>query len=312
MIITRRKAVLLGASFFALLLGGAALFTTYKLSQKEKPTLEKEVPSRKLSEAELIATSADAIPTDKLIAQVGKEKIYGSDFKFYLSVYHPNTITKRESITKPIQEDALERIAKDSRILQGAEAKGLLELERSFFEGSNKDNERRLEKAQSVIGEIQRNLVNVVSGEKLSIWFNTQTTKSTLGVERAKSIAREKIETIYQGLKTGKHSSFEEAAEVIRGDSALAELDPSYKTNAYSSFKNVSPGEDFLEDPKLAESFLSLKEGEISDILTFHTEEGEEHSFVIFHIIKKEITGFESFADWLKEQERCFPLEVYF
>lgn len=248
---------------------------------------------------------------DKVIAKVGDEDIYGRDLAFYLAIYSPTTTTADEPITQTILRETLNRIAKDSRTLQGAAAANLVQLEDSFFTGSNKNNEARLESAQAMIGEVNRNLINKTSGETLSIWFNTPTVQNSIGVEAAKATAQEKIDHLEEGLKSGVYISFAEAAEAIKNDESLAELDPAYQSNAYSTFKNVTSGEDFLSDAKVAAAFDKLQAGETSEILTFHNAAGEEHSFMIIRVSDKKDRGFASFADWLKVQEENFPLEIY-
>lgn len=249
--------------------------------------------------------------SEKVIAKVGSEEIYGRDLTFYLAIYSPTTITEDQPITQTILSETLNRIAKDSRILQGAAAAKLVQLEDSFFTGSNKNNEARLESAQAMIGEVSRNLISQTGGETLSIWFNTPTAQNSIGIEVAKTIAQEKINRLQDGLENDVYISFEEAAAAIRADVSLAELDPAYQSNAYSTFKNVTPGEDFLSDAAIATVFDKLQAGETSEILTFHNEAGEEHSFMMIRISDKKDRGFASFADWLKAQEEKYPLEIY-
>ncbi len=255
---------------------------------------------------------------EKEYAKVGEETIYGADLNFYILVYYGDVVTKGEPLTESIKNDVLNKVVRDSRILQGAAELGLLELEDSFFVGPVKDNDERLSRAQQVEEKIKSEVLNTVSGEQLSIWFHpvVNNEESEFNYEEAKQIAREKIEDVYQGLKSGQYSSFEGAAEIIQNNATLKKIDPSLEANSYVVLEGIPMGSDFSDDADLEQAFFSLNEGEMSSILTVEInssdlEKAVPYRYAILKVTERKEDGYESFDNWLKEQENRYHLEIY-
>src|SRR5437016_3940350 len=102
-------------------------------------------------------------PATAIIAKVGNEKIYQRDLNTELANYPPQKNIDRK-------RQLLQKIVKDSIILQAGEKDGLIKLDSSVFDSSTKDYLKRV-KLVAEVQELVEHRKDHITGAVLSIWF---------------------------------------------------------------------------------------------------------------------------------------------
>lgn len=160
------------------------------------------------------------------IAQVGSEHIYKELYDFEnVNTSLPSDLDRESFI--------LEKIIKDSIVLQAASKDGLITLSSTEFNDPDLDPVKRValvQKVRTMLDERSKN----ISGELITIWFMNGGV-GRLGYEGSKKLARTKIEALHSRVKSGELTMVE-AGTIIKNDKELAVIDPSYDTNAYRTF----------------------------------------------------------------------------
>ena len=251
-------------------------------------------------------------PPQKVIAQVGKETLYGQDLNYELSIYFPEVYKSDEPVPEEIKKKVLDQIIKDSLLLQSAADEGIIDLNEAVFNNLNKEYRARNILVNSIEEKANQKLVNWVKGELISIWFKN-IYEPKMGLEAARQVTRAKMEGIYSRLKSGNLASLEQAAEEIKNDPALALIDPSYQGNARVAFE-IEQGEEFFIDPKIQERVFKLPPGEVSEILVGQDQSpsGEFYDccFMVIKIEEQKMKGYQSFEDWFNQKKGNYEVEI--
>lgn len=246
---------------------------------------------------------------DEIVAKVGLEKLYKADLDYYLSTYFAG-----QGYTP--KDQALEKMIDDSIILQEGQKSGFISFSNNTFNNPNKDILKRNNLVTTAKGQLIEKNVSEISGEVIAIWFNNSSyPPPEIGVDEAKKIAKAKIDNIYRLLKNGEISMLQ-AGNMIKRDTSLAKIDPSYKNNAYSKITNVKRSDKLFLDPKIDKQVWRMAKGELSDVLLAYDTVGAKRTEVeaLYMVIKldsQKIGAADSFESWLQGIKNNYEISKY-
>jgi hypothetical protein len=172
---------------------------------------------------------------------------------------------------------------------------------------------KRIQKIAQVKSLVEKQ-ADGISGSVVSIWFDNITV-GPLGLEKSKARALEKIQPIYNEVKTGR-LTMEQAGKRIQADSSLAVLDSQYKANAYFTF-SVNKGEDISFDKRFDAVLWNLKDNEISNIYLAQDNglilgKSINVAYVFGQVTEKRKSGIiTNFDDWLMRLKQRYATKIY-
>lgn len=250
-------------------------------------------------------------PADKIVAKAGRENIYQKDLDTLMS-FRPD---KNNAEGKKF---FLANLINDSLILQGAKDDLLtdMSLDNTIFNSPNKDLMKRAKVVQQVKTDLAQK-TDRIEGQIISIWFidNQTDQPGKLGLAKSKELAYVKISKIYNQVKNGT-LTMEQAAQQIRSDKSLLQIDGSYETNAFFTF-TATEGQSITFDKEFDKVLWSLKEGQISDLLVAKvydelTQRYYERLYHFAKITKKVQNGkIKDFESWLKAKKETYAVAYY-
>lgn len=257
-------------------------------------------------------TTKGKFPQEEIVVKVGKENLYGRDLNYKLFIYFPEILGLEGEVPAETKEKILDQIIEDSILLQTGEEMELFELNETVFNHPDKNYPERNKLINLARDKLPSQVVDQIDGEAISIWFyNTEPPE--MGVEEAKRITYAKMTKIYEDI-TGGEISLKEAGERIASDKELEKIDFAFKTNAYVTFAGVERGNPIIHDPELVKILWTLKEGEISSILTGHDFGADggpyEAYFLVFKVNRRSFADFSSFEEWLKAERKNYEIEI--
>ncbi len=265
--ILRKYKLAILALFILLLLYLVLIFQTSKLTKTQADKSNKTTMALSPTPASsntiksypsIPSSISDSKDAKKIIAKVGEEIIYQKDLDTEISFYP----IKSEQTKK----DLLKKIIEDSKYLQIAKEEKLPNIgiiDDNIFNSPDKDYFKRVDSVQKIKKELSQatNLKGVI----ISIWFLNDRV-GPLGYEKAKEIAFSKISSLHQRVKLGE-LTMRQAAELIKNDASLSQIDPTYKLNAFLEF-NVPKGKKITWEEQFDNNLWYMKVGEISEIYT--------------------------------------------
>jgi hypothetical protein len=267
-----------------------------KILYPESPTLQDNFSKKQNAENSL----------RKIVAKAGEENIYQKDLDIEL-LYYP--MQKNAAAQKLL----LEKIAKDSIILQSAQNEGLVKLDESVFNSPQKDYLKRMKLVADVRKAIE-NKQDSISGNVISLWFfNTKV--AAVGYDKGKEIALSKITDLYNGVKSKKITPQQAAQEIIN-DSSLAQIDTSYDSNAILTFK-AGPKDAITFDPAFDALIRQLAPGQVTDIYLAKdkdTKTGKEIDavYMFAQVDARSVTGDTiDFDQWYAQRENNYEIVYY-
>jgi hypothetical protein len=246
----------------------------------------------------------------KIIIKVGKENIYQKDLDFEMA-YLPSlkNVDKKKLL--------LEKITKDSIILQAAQAENLIYLDTSVYNSPQKDYMKRI----NLIKEIKKKIEDKkdsISGSVIAIWFYDNE-PAMIGYAKGKAIAHAKITKLHSDV-VEKRITMEQAAAKIREDESLAQLDIAYKSNAFLQFRR-GPYEKIVFDPDFDNVIKTLQPGQVSDIFLAKTFTRENHrrtntkidAVYLFAQVTTKTTAANNpgFDDWVTLKAKNYEITYY-
>lgn len=240
---------------------------------------------------------------DDVLMVVGEETIYKQDLETEMS-FAPN----RED--EDSEAFFINKLAKDSIILQAGAGEGRIKLDSTFYNNKNKNYKKRVEMIQSVRESVEQD-VDKLEGTIVSIWFFNNDYVGPLGYEGGKTRALEKLRPLYDEVVAG-NISIEEAGEIIASDTELASLDPVYKTNAIYKF-SVKANDPITFDQEFNEALKGLPEGHITEIYTLkdsndNTRQPVDAVHAFGKLEKRTGKGILGFEEWLVFHESNFKI----
>jgi len=199
------------------------------------------------------------------VLKIGDETLYGNDLNYLALFYNFDDYVA----SKPIPTDKLNKIVdeaiSDSVIIQQAIKQNLLTSSAEFFDNSNKNYTLRNEKINLAKAALSDKLVEKISGEAISIWFNNDIVP--VSVQTGKDLALKKMQDLQQKIKSGQ-MTMAQAGETIKKDTEIGKkIDPAYANNAYDTFTNIEKGSGPFSLDNLNEEAWSLGDGQMSDVV---------------------------------------------
>lgn len=243
---------------------------------------------------------------DSPILKVGDEIIYQKDFDFEKSGYPP---VKNFDIDKIL----MDKLTADSVILQGAKVEGLISVDTSVFNSNTKSYQNRIKLIEKAKQAIEDHADSII-GEFVVMWFYNDTPPK-MDVEKGKEIVLGKITKLHDDIKSGK-ITMKQAADAIRNDTSLIDIDRSYKSNAYKEFA-ANPNKPITIDKNFDALLWKLNVGEVSDVflgkatpLSLGKKVDAWYGFGT--VMKKTTTGkIANFDGWLAAQEKIYAVTYY-
>lgn len=244
-------------------------------------------------------------PAPGVIAKVGDELIYQRDLDIELAAYPPIlSLEERKKIL-------IEKIATDSAILQGARADGIISnLDPAIFNSATKDYLARL-KAVSEIKQKVEGEADQIKGVIASIWFFNLGKTGPMGYDRGKEFALEKITKLHADVKSGK-TTVEQAGELIRNDTSLAQIDASYKSNAIYEF-DVKNNDKITSNPDFDSALKKSPVGQVTDVfLSIEDPYFVRPGLYQFGVVKNKVnSNIGSLEDWILKQIEKYEEIIY-
>lgn len=243
------------------------------------------------------------------IVKVGEETVYQKDLETELQ-YSPVATDDSKKLL-------LDKIIKDSIILQAGRKGGLVALDSSIYNSLDKDYMKRIKTVAEIRQKIENNR-DSISGHVVSVWFSNNGPWK-LPYETAKEIAFKKITYLHQEVEA-KRMTIQQAGEEIKKDASLFDVDRAYKTNALYSF-NQDSNEDITYDPDFDEILRNLPIHQVSAIYTgkdIEIKDGKKTGnkievLYMFGVItdKKSASGYASFDAWFEKQKNEYEISRY-
>lgn len=242
----------------------------------------------------------------RIIVKAGIEDIYQKDLDTEISYAPP-----QKNID--MKKELLKKLINDSIILQGAADDKLIMLDETVFNSVNKDYTKRIAKVREAENKVNAQ-TSSIRGTVITIWFYNNEYIGPLGYEKSKELAYQKISKLHSDVKARK-KTIQEAAEIIRNDSTLSQLDAAYKTNA-SFYFNLQSGEGATFDDNFNAVIWKLGKGELSDIYALvdkDTELGKVEVLYAFAQVSDRVAQgkVSSFDDWLKEKKKNYAISYW-
>lgn len=240
----------------------------------------------------------------KEVMRVGDEVLYTDDFNYYLflekfSEYSARTVMDDETLEKMVRQ-----LIDESVLLQEAHAQGWVVLDDSYFNAERKEYRVRNEMVTKAWERAEEE-ESLYEGERIAIYFYNNYIPE-MGLNAAKEIAFSKITSLHERLVAGT-ITFTEAAEEIRSDPVLLEIDSSVKANAYAQF-TIGGSTKFFMDSDLQENILSYPVGEVSDVLTGTGIEGETETYYVVSRLTTASEGYGSVEEWMSEVQQNYMI----
>ncbi len=240
----------------------------------------------------------------KIIAKVGKEHIYQKDLDLEIQAY-PIKNTNAQKLL-------MNKIMNDSIILQAGAKEGIIQLDQTVFDSSSKDSLKRTQLARRVKSLIEEKSVNI-SGTVITIWFYN-VTPAPIGLEKGKELAFTKISKLHNDV-VSKRLTIQQAAEEIRNDASLAQVDLQYKSNASFDFK-VSNNKRITFSPEFDTVIRSLQPGQISPVqlvqdTEVHTRQKIDAVYMFAQVTEKKLSEVTGFDEWLKQHQKEYEVIQY-
>lgn len=242
----------------------------------------------------------------RVLEKVGTENIYNQSLNMEYSFY---PLPRNPSNTKKF----LQKIAKDSIILQGGAQDGLISLDDTFYNAISIDYLKRIQMVSKVKNAILTN-ENKISGSVIAIFFYNNS-PGKIGYDKGKSLAYSTITKLHTNVVNGTLTT-EQAADEIKNNSDLANVDKEYKANAFLAF-TVTPQQAITFDPSFDAAIKNLQPGQTTPIYTGQDKDRSTGKIIdvvyMFAQVKSVKTNGsnESFDDWYAQKQKEYEATIY-
>lgn len=240
----------------------------------------------------LSTTKSQPNTQNKIIAKVGEENIYQKDLDAALTGLSKISTASQSAILK---QQVFDQLIQDSVILQGGQADGLIKLDNTTFNSTNKDYGKRA----TLVDQVRKAVFDQTPGSKgtvVTVWYKQA---------KDKSLASDKISQLRQEVADGK-ITIQQAIDNIKADNTLAKLDPNYQINAGFAFSSQKdrPATTY---PEFDNILQSLKPGETSSVY-----EATKSGFLFGQVSKVvTTTSVIDFSDWLAQKQKIYPVQIF-
>lgn len=219
---------------------------------------------------------------NKVILEVGAEKIYAADYAF-------EKAQKPDLIDTDEEAYIYNKLIQDSILLQETSKTDGFELDRTIFNSPTKNYSTRLKRIKEAQDKLMKSSV-ALEGTIIAIWFFNNDMSGPEGYEKSKQITYDKIVELREQV-AAKNISVQDAGEYIKQDETLAVIDPAYKSNAIYNFSAIST-DNIVYDPEFNSLLTTMPVGEVSQVYTLKTPTGVRnegpvtealHAFAVIH-----------------------------
>jgi len=249
------------------------------------------------------------------VATVGAETIFQADIEQNKPLY---------PAAEDVEKLALNGLIRQSVIIQAAAEQGWIDIDEQTFNTPRKNQYERTQLVKEVENIFNENRSRV-EGSLVAIYFLNEF-PGPIGYEAGRQLAETKMRDIYSKLRSGS-MTMQQAGVLISDDTELERVDIAYQSNAYLEF-SIGTNQQVINDPAVNERILSLREGEMSEILTAKSLDlstidfsSENHyaeieqlepvdAFFLIAQVDKRVDGlnYESFEDWVAEQMENYSI----
>ena len=251
-----------------------------------------------------------ALDNDQIALKVGEEYIYRTTFDEMLIKLPPSAMVS-EDTPENKKMRLSEKIIKNSITLQQAKKEGLMQLDSSFYNSKSIDYDKRIDSINSIIINLNDSSYDI-EGSIIAIWFaNVKVGK--LGLVEGKKLAYETIKPLYDSIKAGE-MTMEEAAEIIKANEKLFNIDPVYQGNAHHIFKQRK-GERITFSLDFDNEIRSLDVGKMTGLNLIKDsvdDEGYIEAVYMFaKVDKKKDTKYVDYNDWFEQNKNNYEVTRY-
>lgn len=289
----------------ALLIVGAILIFAPQNQVPSKPS-----PSNTADQAVTKELEKGKILLAKKIAQVGKEILYGKDLSYYF--YQINQSEFANASEQEVKNRILATLIEQSIVLQAAQNLNLVQLGNDVFNNLDKNYVKRITLFNQAYAALQEQ-ESLYSGEVITIWYYNQRAPK-IPIDQAQALAKQKLEALRAQIASGT-ITMTEAAERIRNDTSLSQLDGNYQANAYYSFTN-KPLPETASMPQARSAVAKLQPGELSNVILIQDDVNEgsavrQELYAVIKLTDKKTGKIEDFNAWLENEKKQYPVKVY-
>ncbi len=296
---TKGKLTALGVLLFLVVLSIIPrLGENGALLTKQPANKQAKTPSRGQTQKPAPQTNTSTT----VVVRVGDETIYEKDIAIEAQAYPVKSAEAAALLTQ--------KVITDSVILQAGAKEGLVSLDPSVFNSTSLDYAKRIALVDSVKNAIKAKTQGI-QGTVVNLWFVNQKV-GPLGYEESRRIAYEVVTSLHDRVVRGE-ITMDQAAEEIRNNASLAELDSQYQTNASFPFR-VNPGEKISWDQAFDDALWQAPEGGVTDVFLGKSQDSEQNGqlvdayFMFGQVTKRIDQGPESFETWLTTQEKVYGI----
>lgn len=242
----------------------------------------------------------------KAIAKVGNETLYQSDLDTELKAYPPKKDIDRKAFL-------VNKLIKDSIILQQAQKENLITLNETVFNSPTKDYAKRLATVQEAIQAVKNQAAHM-KGKIVTIWFYNLE-PAAIGTEKGKQLAFSKITKLHDDVAS-KKITIEKAGELIKQDASLAQVDRAYKQNAIFDFDTLN-NDRISFDPSFDKVVRNTNKGEITSVFLSKdripgTQTYVEAVYLFARVDEKRNVGrIVIFDQWFQIHEKSYTIIRY-
>jgi len=251
-----------------------------------------------------------ALDNDQIALKVGEEYIYRTTFDEMLIKLPPSAMVS-EDTPENKKMRLSEKIIKNSITLQQAKKEELMQLDSNFYNSKSIDYAKRVGVVNTVIKDLNDSSYDI-EGSIIAIWFaNVKVGK--LGLVEGKKLAYETIKPLYDSIKAGE-MTMEEAAEIIKANEKLFNIDPVYQGNAHHIFKQRK-GERITFSLDFDNEIRSLDVGKMTGLNLIKDsvdDEGYIEAVYMFaKVDKKKDTKYVDYNDWFEQNKNNYEVTRY-
>lgn len=246
----------------------------------------------------------DGLPQG-VFAKVGDEYLYEADLNYELAYYPTsNDGTAEDILTKKLIDDSI--------ILQGAAEEGLIKLDNTIYNSPDKDYQKRIDTVMDLKEKLDQK-ATVLEGSVIAIWFHNMQPGS-VGYEKGKQIASTEISRLQKAVKDGSITMLQ-AGTQLKNNAQLAQVDPSYRANAYFEFA-VSDNQKITYSPTIDQQIYQLNKGDVSAVLTGKDRDPETNAmidavYMVAQVTDRGTSNVTSYENWLVEKRKTYEVTRY-
>lgn len=245
----------------------------------------------------------------KIIMKVGQENIYQKDLDTEEKAFPPiKNVDKKKLL--------LDKIAKDSILLQGARDDGIVNLDTSVFNSPQKDYAKRIDLIGAIKKKIDEKSDNL-TGAIVSIWFYNKA-PGRVGYEKGRKLALAAITKIHDDV-VKKKLTIEQAGQAIRNDPLLGRVDPAYLNNALLKFSK-SPSQSLIFDPGFDAIIKKLTTGAVSNVYLAKTKQWQngqptdsmiDSVYMFAQVTARKKSTNSGYDDWYSQKAKSYAVTIY-